>query len=135
MGDENILFSLFTNIKDRITSFFSSASYSSKQGTQKLITNIDNKFYNSTEEKNNMTYLMKKRGKRISKYFNKQRISREYNHSISLKEDSNISIRLSELSSQEEINYDETESNLSGEYDHMLSISNNYIHLNISLCI
>ena len=127
MGDENILFSLFTNIKDRITSFFSSASYSSKQGTQKLITNIDNKFYNSTEEKNNITYLMKKRGKRISKYFNKQRISKEYNHSISLKEDSNISIRLSELSSQEEINYDETESNLSGEYDHMLSISNNYI--------
>ena len=79
---------IFKNFKkkklDKFISFFSSASYSSKQGTQKLITNIDNKFYNSTEEKNNMTYLMKKRGKRISKYFNKQRISKEYNHSISL---------------------------------------------------
>ena len=130
MIEENSLFSFFTNIKDRISSYFCSISHSSKKDTQNLLTNMDNKFFNQTEEKNNMTYLMKNRNKRISKYFNKRGFSKEYNHSYSLNEDedSNKSLRLSELSSKEEINLDDAESNFSEEYDYMLTNSNNYIH-------
>ena len=130
MIEENSLFSFFTNIKDRISSYFCSVSHSSKKDTQNLLTNMDNKFFNPTEEKNNMTYLMKNRNKRISNYFNKRRFSKEYNHSYSLNEDedSNKSLRLSELSSKEEMNLDDAESNFSEEYDYMLTNSNNYIH-------
>ena len=96
MSSENSLFSLFSNIKDKINSFFSSVYYNSKKNTKKLetITRTNNTDYNKEK---NLDFLLIKTSQRKKKFKKK----RTFNKSLSsnLIED-NLSNSLSTLSSK-----------------------------------
>ena len=124
MKSENSLFSFFVNIKDKITSFFSSIGYSSKEDINKLIPAINNKFHKSTEETN---YLLNKRSQKNRKYFNNNKLGKKYSQSFTLG-DSDTSIGLSEIYSEEELDFYENKPNLMKEYGYYLN-SNNYINI------
>ena len=96
MSSENSLFSLFSNIKDKINSFFSSVYYNSKKNTKKLetITRTNNTDYNKEK---NLDFLLIKTSQRKKKFKKK----RTFNKSLSsnLIED-NLSNSVSTLSSK-----------------------------------
>ena len=124
MKSENSLFSFFVNIKDKITSLFSSIGYSSKEDINKLIPAINNKFHKSTEETN---YLLNKRSQKNRRYFNNNKLGKKYSQSFTLG-DSDTSIGLSEIYSEEELDFYENKPNLMKEYGYYLN-SNNYINI------
>ena len=128
MKEENSLFSFFANIKDKITSFFSSIGYSSEQNVDNLIPAINNKFYRPTEEKNNITYLMSKKPQKSIKYFNNKKWDKKSSQSFMLS-DEDTSIGLSETYSKDELDLCENRNlDLLEEYDYICLNSNNYIN-------
>ena len=104
MKSENSFFSFFSNIKDKINSFFTSVTYSSNNDIKDLNYITAKKQYKSTQDNNYMPYLIRKKEKNKSNFHQNKKFPKEINHRYSLSEDYNLSSTLSEISSKE--NYD-----------------------------
>ena len=125
MTSERTLFSFFSNIKDKINSFFSSISYSSKRDIKELSSIIENRPTYSTGENEYTNYLFKNRVKKSTKSYNLKGYNNKYDQSHSLKEDSNLSLSLIDLSSGDDLNLNEYESFINEEYYHDNMLLNN----------
>ena len=125
MTSERTLFSFFSNIKDKINSFFSSISYSSKRDIKELSSVIENRPTYSTGENEYTNYLFKNRVKKSTKSYNLKGYNNKYDQSHSLKEDSNLSLSLIDLSSGDDLNLNEYESFINEEYYHDNMLLNN----------
>ena len=125
MQSGNSFFSFFSNIKDRINSFFTSLTYSSKKDINDLNYSINQKQCESTDDKNYITYLLKKRKREnVNNHYNKK-TSGKLRKSYSTTENSYISSTLSEISSQEKYDLNETQINSYNENESILSFYNN----------
>ena len=72
-------------------------------------------------------YLLNKRSQKNRRYFNNNKLGKKYSQSFTLG-DSDTSIGLSEIYSEEELDFYENKPNLMKEYGYYLN-SNNYINI------
>ena len=110
----NSLFSFFTNVKDKINSFFSSATYSSKNEPNKLNSITEKKLSQASDNKNYISYLLRKS---TCKKPYKKKYQKQLCRSYSINEDLNLSSTLSETSTKENLCLNESQINSCDEYD------------------
>ena len=129
MKSGNTFFSFFSNIKDKINSFFTSVSYSSKNDIKDLNYITAKKQSKSTEDNNYITYLLGKTKKNNynSNFHQNKKYPIALNHRYSLNEDSNLSSTLSEISSQGNYDLNDTQIDSNKDIESILSFYNNDI--------
>ena len=121
MNNENSLFSLLSNIKDKINSFFSSVYYNSKKNTKKLeaITKTNNTDLN--KEKNNLDFLLIKASQRKKKFKKKKTFNKGLGSNWI---EDNLSNSLSTLSSNRDFNLNYSYSNENNN-SNIINLNNN----------
>ena len=121
MNNENSLFSLLSNIKDKINSFFSSVYYNSKKNTKKLeaITKTNNTDLN--KEKNNLDFLLIKASQRKKKFKKKKTFNKCLGSNWI---EDNLSNSLSTLSSNRDFNLNYSYSNENNN-SNIINLNNN----------
>ena len=125
MESENSLFSFFSNIKNKISSFFSSETYSSKKDNKKLFSTRDNNFNKLFDDKNYLPYLIKRKTQKSNRK-RKYQINSRNSHS-SIDDITNLSSTLSNISSKDEYYFNNSQINGENvEYEKIL-LNNNSI--------
>ena len=125
MESENSLFSFFSNIKNKISSFFSSETYSSKKDNKKLFSTRDNNFNKLFDDKNYLPYLIKRKTQKSNRK-RKYQINSRNSHS-SIDDTTNLSSTLSNISSKDEYYFNNSQINGENvEYEKIL-LNNNSI--------
>ena len=125
MKGENSFFSFFTNIKDKINSFFTSATYSSKNEIKDL-NYITTKRQDKSTENNNynnyISYLIRKKQKNnFNTFFHQNKIYY------------NLSSTFSEISSKENYDLNDTQIESNNDNESIMSFYNNNIEENYYL--
>ena len=129
MKRENSFFSFFSNIKDKINSFFTSVSYSSKNDIKDLnyiIAKKQNKL-SENNDNNYISYLIGKKEKNNINFRRSENIQKELNHRYSLAEDYNLSSTFSEISSKENYNLNDTQIESNNDNESLISYYNNNV--------
>ena len=119
MKGENSFFSFFTNIKDKINSFFTSVTYSSKNEIKDLNYLTTKKQDKSTENNNYNNYLSylirKKQKNNFNTFFHQNKIYY------------NLSSTFSEISSKENYDLNDTQIESNNDNESIMSFYNNNI--------
>ena len=119
MKGENSFFSFFTNIKDKINSFFTSVTYSSKNEIKDLNYLTTKKQDKSTENNNYNNYLSylirKKQKNNFNTFFHQNKIYY------------NLSSTFSEISSKENYDLNDTQIGSNNDNESIMSFYNNNI--------
>ena len=119
MKGENSFFSFFSNIKDKINSFFTSATYSSKNEIKDLNYLTTKKQDKSTENNNYNNYLSylirKKQKNNFNTFFHQNKIYY------------NLSSTFSEISSKENYDLNDTQIGSNNDNESIMSFYNNNI--------
>ena len=125
MKGENSFFSFFTNIKDKINSFFTSVTYSSKNEIKDLNYLTTKKQDKSTENNNYNNYLSylirKKQKNNFNTFFHQNKIYY------------NLSSTFSEISSKENYDLNDTQIESNNDNESIMSLYNNNIEENYYL--
>ena len=125
MKGENSFFSFFTNIKDKINSFFTSVTYSSKNEIKNLNYLTTKKQDKSTENNNYNNYLSylirKKQKNNFNTFFHQNKIYY------------NLSSTFSEISSNENYDLNDTQIESNNDNESIMSLYNNNIEENYYL--
>ena len=125
MKGENSFFSFFTNIKDKINSFFTSVTYSSKNEIKDLNYLTTKKQDKSTENNNYNNYLSylirKKQKNNFNTFFHQNKIYY------------NLSSTFSEISSNENYDLNDTQIESNNDNESIMSLYNNNIEENYYL--
>ena len=119
MKGENSFFSFFSNIKDKINSFFTSVTYSSKNEIKNLNYLTTKKQDKSTENNNYLSYLIRKKQKNnFNTFFHQNKIYY------------NLSSTFSEISSKENYDLNDTQIESNNDNESIMSFYNNNIEEN-----